>query len=100
MIAHKGENIIIGSIIKPVSGEFNLADYTIRCVVTNIRGKVVLVKENADIVRNNADNAVACVITKTETDKMKGLYFVSFELYAQSGEKVLSNEVEQLTIVE
>lgn len=100
MIAHKGENIIIGSIIKPVSGEFNLADYTIKCVVTNIRGKTVLEKADADIVRNNADNAVACVFTKDVTSRLKGLYFVSFELYAQSGEKVLSNEVEQLTIVE
>lgn len=100
MIAHKGENIIIGSVIKPVSGAFNLADYTIRCVVSNIRNKEVLKKEGADIVRNNAENAVACVLTSGETKGMKGLYFVTFELFAQSGEKVLSNEVEQLTIVE
>lgn len=100
MIAHKGENIIIGSVVKPVSGVFNLADYTIRCVVSNIRNNEVLKKENADIVRNNEENAVACVLTSGETKVMKGLYFVTFELYAQSGEKVLSNEVEQLTIVE
>ena len=99
MIAHKGENIIVASVIKPTSGEFNLADYTIDCVVTNIRGKVILKKVNSDIVRNNADNAVACIFTKADTINMKGLYFVSFELWA-NGEKVLSNEVEQLTIVE
>ncbi len=99
MIAHKGENIIVGSVIKPTSGVFNLADYAIKCVVTNIRGKEVLVKDDADVVRNNEDNAVACVFTQAETKGLKGLYFVSFELWA-NGEKVLSNEVEQITIVE
>lgn len=91
--------MIIGSIIKPVSGVFNLAGYTIKCVVTNLRGGEVLTIEDSDITRNNEANAVACVISGTNTAKMKGLYFVSFELWA-NGEKVLSNEVEQITIVE
>lgn len=99
MIAHKGENIIIGSVFKAINDSFSLADYTIRCVVTPIRGKEVLVIENSGIVRNNATNTVACTIVGAKTAGMNGLYFVSFELWSD-GQKVLSNEVEQVTIIE
>lgn len=99
MIAHKGENIIIGSVFKAINGSFNLADYTIRCMVTNIRGKEVTVIEDSGIVRNDATNTVACTIEGTKTARMSGLYFVSFELWSD-GQKVLSNEVEQVTIIE
>lgn len=50
-------------------------------------------------VVNAEDNAVAHVIKGTKTRDMEGLYFISFELWA-NGERVLSNEVEQLTIIE
>ena len=99
MIAHKGENIIIGSVFKAINGSFSLADYTVRCVVTDIRGKEKLVIEDSGVVRNNATNTVACTIEGTKTKNMSGLYFVSFELWS-NGEKVLSNEVEQVTIIE
>lgn len=99
MIAHKGENIIIGSVFKAINGSFSLADYTIRCVVATIRGKEVLVIENSGIVRNNATNTVACTIEGAKTKEMSGLYFVSFELWS-NGQKVLSNEGEQVTIIE
>ena len=100
MIAHKGENIIIGSVFKAINGSFSLADYTvIRCVVTNISGKEVSVIEDSGIVRNDATNTVACTIEGTKTARMSGLYFVSFELWSD-GQKVLSNEVEQVTIIE
>lgn len=98
MIAHKGENIIIGSVFKPINGQFSLADYTVRCVVSDMKGRAMVTIDDAYIVRNNADNAVACTIKGSKTASLSGLYFVSFELYS-NGEKVLSNEVEQLTII-
>lgn len=98
MIAHKGENVIIGSLFKPINGSFNLADYTVRCKVTNIKGKVVYNLGDENIVRNNKDNTVACTIVGSKTATMSGLYFVSFELWAHD-QMVLSNEVEQLTII-
>lgn len=99
MIAHKGENVIIGSVFKPINGSFNLADYTVRCKVTNIKGKGEYRLEEEDIVRNNKDNTVACTIVGSKTATMSGLYFVSFELWAHD-QMVLSNEVEQLTIID
>ena len=99
MIAHKGENVIIGSLFKPINGSFNLADYTVRCKVTSINGESVYNLGDENIVRNNKDNTVACTIVGSKTAKMSGLYFVSFELWAHD-QMVLSNEVEQLTIIE
>lgn len=99
MIAHKGENVIIGSVFKPINGSFNLADYTVRCVVRNLKGKAVYELRNIQIVRNNKDNTVACTIVGDVTAKLSGLYFVSFELWARD-QMVLSNEVEQLTIID
>ena len=99
MIAHKGENVIIGSVFKPINGSFNLADYTVRCAVTNLKGKVVYELIEAQIVRNNKDNTVACTIAGSITTNLSGLYFVSFELWAHD-QMVLSNEVEQLTIID
>lgn len=99
MIAHKGENVIIGSVFKPINGSFNLADYTVRGAVTNLKGKVVYGLRDNTIVRNNKDNTVACTIAGSVTAKMSGLYFVSFELIANE-QIVLSNEVEQLTIID
>ncbi len=99
MIAHKGENVIIGSVFRPINGAFNIADYVIRCVVTNIHDEEVCVIEDTDIIRNNAENAVACTIGGSITSAMNGLYFISFELWSH-GQNVLSNEVEQLTIVD
>ena len=98
MIAHKGSNVIIGSLFQPINGTFNLADYEVKLTLSDIQGSIVLTK-TTDIIRNDADNAVACTIKGTETRTLKGLYFVTFELWA-NGEKVLSNEVEQLTIIE
>lgn len=97
MIANKGENVIIGSRFAPLRGAFSLADYKVVCVVTNIAGKEVI-RERVQIV-NVEDNAVAHVIPSSKTPTMEGLYFISFELWA-NGEKVLSNEVEQLTIID
>lgn len=97
MIAHKGENVILGSRFAPLRGVFSLADYEVVFVVTTIAGKEVI-REQAKIV-NVEDNAVAHVIPSTKTRTMEGLYFISFELWA-NGEKVLSNEVEQLTIID
>lgn len=48
---------------------------------------------------NTDDNTVAHIIPASKTRAMDGLYFISFELWA-NGEKVLSNEVEQLTIID
>ena len=96
MIAHQGETIIIGSVFRPINGGFNLADYTVQCVITNMKGQKVL--EIRDIIRNNAENAVTCMIHSGATKVLEGLYFVSFELWA-NGEMVLSNEVEQVTII-
>lgn len=96
MIAHKGENVIIGSRFSPLRGEFSLDDYEVYCVVSNISGRET--REKAQVV-NADDNAVAHVIKGTKTRDMEGLYFISFELWA-NGERVLSNEVEQLTIIE
>ena len=87
--------MIIGSVFKPINGSFNLADYTVQCKVTSINGEST---KYGGIVRNNKDNTVACTIVGSETAKMSGLYFVSFELWA-NGQMVLSNEVEQLTII-
>lgn len=91
--------MIIGSLFKPINGSFNLADYTVRCKVTSINGESVHNLGDEDIVRNNKDNTVACTIVGSKTAKMSGLYFVSFELWAHD-QMVLSNEVEQLTIIE
>lgn len=91
--------MIIGSLFKPINGSFNLADYTVRCKVTSINGASVYNLEDEDIVRNNEDNTVACTIVGSKTAKMSGLYFVSFELWAHD-QMVLSNEVEQLTIID
>lgn len=98
MIAHKGENVIIGSVFKPINGSFSLSDYIVRCVVTDMRGREVVAIEDDDIVRNDTDNTVACTIVGSATRSLSGLYFVSFELWAND-QKVLSNEVEQLTII-
>lgn len=91
--------MIIGSLFKPINGSFNLADYTVRCKVTSINGESVYNLEDENIVRNNEDNTVACTIVGRKTATMSGLYFVSFELWAHD-QMVLSNEVEQLTIIE
>lgn len=91
--------MIIGSVFKPINGSFNLADYTVRCKVTSINGKTVDELRNARIVRNNKDNTVACTIVGSVTATMSGLYFVSFELWVHD-QMVLSNEVEQLTIID
>lgn len=48
---------------------------------------------------NADDNTVAHIIPASKTRTMDGLYFISFELWAND-EKVLSNEVEQLTIID
>ena len=96
MIAHKGENVIIGSRFSALRGEFSLDDYEVYCVVSNISGRET--REKVQVV-NAEDNAVAHVIKGTKTQDMEGLYFISFELWA-NGERVLSNEVEQLTIIE
>ena len=98
MIAHKGENIIVGSHFVGVDGAFSLAEYTVRCLVTDIVGREVYNLENSDVVRGE-DNCVACVIPARQTRLMKsGTYFLSFELWLK-GEKVLSNEVEQVDII-
>lgn len=91
--------MIIGSLFKPINGSFNLADYTVRCKVTSINGESVYNLEDENIVRNNEDNTVACTIVGSKTAMMSGLYFVSFELWAHD-QMVLSNEVEQLTIID
>lgn len=98
MIAHQGETIIIGSVFMPINGGFNLADYTVQCVITNMKGQKVLEISGRNIIRNNAENAVTCMIHSGATKVLEGLYFVSFELWA-NGEMVLSNEVEQVTII-
>lgn len=97
MIAHQGSNVIIGSLFQPTSGTFNLADYEVKLTLSDIQGNTILAK-TTDIIRNDADNVVACTIKGSETKALNGLYFVTFELWA-NGEKVLSNEVEQLTII-
>lgn len=95
MVAQKGENVIVGSHFVPVAGVLNLEDYEVYCVVTDMsRNEVVRAK--VDVV-NAEDSAVAHIIPSSITEGMEGLYFVSFELWA-NGSKVLSNEVEQLTI--
>lgn len=100
MILHQGENAIIGALFAPTTVEgFTLADYAVKCRVTNMRGKTILCIEGEDIITNNDDGSVACVISAHHTSYMRGLYFVSFELWA-NGEKVLSNEVEQITVIE
>lgn len=91
--------MIIGSLFKPINGSFNLADYTVRCKVTSINGESVYNLEDENIVRNNEDNTVACTIVGSKTATMSGLYFVSFELWAHD-QMVLTNEVEQLTIID
>lgn len=91
--------MIIGSVFKPINGSFNLADYTVRCKVTSINGKRAYSSWDENIVRNNKDNTVACTIVGSVTATMSGLYFVSFELWAND-QMVLSNEVEQLTIID
>jgi hypothetical protein len=97
MIVHQGENVIIGTFFEAINGSFNLADYDIKVKVSNLRGAVALEK-TTEIIHNDADNTVACTITGSETKTMKGLYFVFFELWA-NGEKVLSNEVEQIEVI-
>lgn len=64
-----------------------------------MRGRTIHCFEGEDIIANNDDGSVACVITAHQTSYMRGLYFVSYELWA-NGEKVLSNEVEQITVIE
>lgn len=91
--------MIIGSVFTPVSGSFNLSDYTVICKVADIKGKTKVRLLDEDIVRNNKDNTVACTIVGSTTADMSGLYFVSFELWAHD-QLVLSNEVEQLTIID
>ena len=98
MIAHQGETIIIGSVFRPINGRFNLADYLVRCVISDINGVKVMEILDSSIIRNNADNAVCCVIPRTMTKELDGLYFVSYELWVND-EMVLSNEVEQITII-
>ena len=85
----------MGTRFVPVNGVLNLDDYEVQCVVTDMAHNEVM-RASADVV-NAEDNAVAHIIPKTITENMEGLYFVSFELWA-NGSKVLSNEVEQLTI--
>lgn len=98
MIAHQGETIIIGSVFRQINGRFSLADYIVRCVVTDINGEKVVEIPDSSIIRNNADNAVCCTIPSATTKGLEGLYFVSYELWAND-EMVLSNEVEQITII-
>lgn len=98
MIVRKGESVALGSVFKPISGTFNLADYEIKCILTSLKGKVFLTIDNDNILRNNDDNTVACTISGAETSKMKGLYFISFQLWA-NGERVLSNEIEKMTVI-
>lgn len=97
MIAHKGENVIIASRIVPIKGVFNLGDYEVWCVVSTITGKESM-RERVSVI-NVEDNTVAYIIPGTKTKSMEGLYFISFELWA-NGEKVSTNEVEQLTIID
>lgn len=97
MIANKGENVIIGSRFAALRGAFSLRDYEVWCVVTTISGKETI-REQVQVV-NADDNTVAHIIPASKTRTMDGLYFISFELWA-NGEKVLSNEVEQLTIID
>lgn len=97
MIAHKGENVIIGSRIVPIKGVFNLGDYEVWCVVSTITGKEEI-RERVQVI-NAEDNTVAYIIPASKTRNMDGLYFISFELWA-NGEKVSTNEVEQLTIID
>ena len=97
MIAHKGENVIIGSRFAPLRGAFSLSDYVLWCVATTISGKEVI-RERVQVI-NTEDNTAAHIIPASMTRNMDGLYFISFELWA-NGEKVLSNEVEQLTIID
>ena len=98
MIAHKGENIIVGSVIAPIRGEFNISDYVVKCVVTDMQDREVF-SASENLIVNVEDNIVGCVIPRSATATMSGLYFISFELW-HNGEKVLSNEVEQMTIIE
>lgn len=97
MIAHKGENIIVASRIVPLNGQFRLNDYTVMCVVSTVAGKEVM-SERVSVI-NVEDNTVAYIIPGTKTKSMEGLYFISYELWA-NGEKVSTNEVEQLTIID
>ncbi len=97
MIARQGQNVIVGTMFQPTSGSFNLADYEVQLHITTLRGDTVLTL-NDKIIRNDTENVVACTIPASETKKMKGLYFLTFELVA-NGEVVLSNEVEQLTVI-
>lgn len=98
MIVRKGESVALGSVFKPISGTFDLADYEVKCNLTDLKGKVHLTIDNDNIIRNNDDNTVACTISSAQTSKMKGLYFISFQLWA-NGEKVLSNEIERITVI-
>lgn len=98
MIIRKGEAAAIGSLITTISGPFNLADYTVKFRLTDIKGTTLLIKEDG-IVRNEEDNVVAVVLSGAETAKLKGLCFAMFELWA-NGDMVLSNEVEQLTVID
>lgn len=99
MIAHQGENVIIGSVITAMENGFRIDDYNICYVISNVQGREVLRIEGEDIVVGAEQNAIACVIPASQTENMKGLYLVSFEFYL-GDEKVHSNEVEQLTIIE
>ena len=85
----------MGTRFVPVAGELNLEDYEAYCVVTDMAHNEIM-RAKVDVV--NAENsAVAHIIPQSTTKDMDGLYFVSFELWA-NGSKVLSTEVEQLTI--
>ena len=96
MIVRKGENVAIGSLITTISGPFNLEDFEVKFCLKDLKGKTCLDKN--DVTRNDEDNVVAVVLTGDDTKDLKGLYFAIFELWA-NGEMVLSNEVEQLTVI-
>lgn len=97
MIVRKGESVAIGSLFKPISGTFNLADYEIKCRIKNLKGRTILYKTEG-IIRNDEASAVAYIITGDETKLMSGLNFVSFELWT-NGQMVMSNDIEQITII-
>lgn len=98
MIVRKGENVAIGSLITTISGPFNLEDFEVEFCLKDLKGKTLLRKKGDDVIRNDEDNVVAVVLTDDETKALKGLCFAIFELWA-NGEMVLSNEVEQLTVI-
>lgn len=99
MIARKGiDNILAASHFVGVDGSLNLAEYRVKCVVTDISGKEMCVRDNGDVVRGD-DNCVASIIPASVMKRWTvGTYFLSFELW-RGEEKVMSNEVEQVDLI-